>query len=108
MSTLEGSSLRIDLRTTEDGPLFELQGELDVSTAAELWAQIDALEPTGSVTVLDMAGLEFIDSTGISCLYRLHQRVVDGGGMVVARHPSPQIRRLLEMTQLTRLIAVVD
>ena len=108
MSTLDRSSLHVEVRTTDDGPLIALRGDLDLSTSADLWARIDELPGGTPSTVLDLSGLEFVDSSGISCLFRLHQRVADQGGMVIARAPSPQIRRLLEMTQLNRLIAVVD
>jgi anti-anti-sigma factor len=102
------SSLHVDLGADDDGALVRLRGDLDASTSPELWARIDELDPAVPVTVLDLAELTFVDSTGIGCLFRLHQRVADGGGMVVARNPSPQLRRLMEMTQLNRLIAILD
>ncbi len=102
------SSLHVDVGSTDEGALIRLRGDLDTSTAPELWARIVELDPDASLTVLDLAELDFVDSTGIGCLFRLHQHVADGGGMVVARHPSPQIRRLMEMTQLNRLIAILD
>ena len=108
MSTLDASSLHVEVRATDEGPLIEVRGDLDMSTAGDLWACIEELEPFGDTTQLDLSRLGFVDSTGISCLFRLHQRVADHGGMLVARGPSPQIRRLLEMTQLNRLIAVLD
>jgi anti-anti-sigma factor len=108
VSTVARSSLHIEVRTAEQGPVIRLVGDLDVSTAPELWACIEELEDPRAVTELDLGDLDFVDSSGISCLFRLHQRVADAGGMVVARRPTPQIRRMLEMTQLTRLIAVLD
>lgn len=102
------SSLHVDLGSTDEGALVRLSGDLDLSTAPELWARIDELDQAAPVTVLDLAELSFVDSAGIGCLFRLHQRVVDCGGMVVARDPSPQLRRLMEMTQLNRLIAILD
>ena len=45
---------------------------------------------------------------GFGLLFRLQQRVADHGGMVVARGPSPKVRRLMEMTQLNRVIAILD
>lgn len=108
MNAVERSSLHVEVRATEQGAMIRLAGDLDVSTAPELWARIDELDRPGEMTELDLADLEFVDSSGISCLFRLHQRVADAGGMVVARRPTAQIRRLLEMTQLNRLIAVLD
>ena len=73
MSTLDASSLHVEVRTTDEGPLIEVRGDLDMSTHGELWARIEELEPFGEVTNLDLSRLGFVDSTGISCLFRLHQ-----------------------------------
>lgn len=102
------SELEIDVRADDDGTLVRLAGELDINTAPLLRAQIDQVDWPTTVTFLDLADLSFVDSTGIGCLFKLHQRVTDLGGMVVAQQPSPQLRRMMEVTQLNRFIAVVD
>jgi len=102
------STLHVELGPSDEGTVLRLRGELDASTVPDLWRRIDELDATASTTVLDLADLEFVDSSGIGLLFRLQQRVADGGGMVVARGPSPQVRRLMEMTQLSRVIAVLD
>lgn len=108
MTTLDASTLHVEVRRTDEEVEITLRGELDISTAPELWARLDELGAPGLRVALELADLDFVDSTGISCLFRLHQRASDRGGVVVARHASPQLRRLLEITQLNRLIAVVD
>jgi anti-anti-sigma factor len=102
------SELAIDVHLSDDGAFVCLAGELDIVTAPELRARIDDVDWPTTVTTLDLADLSFVDSTGIGCLLKLHQRVADVGGMVVAHQPSPQLRRMMEVTQLNRLIAVVD
>jgi anti-anti-sigma factor len=93
------STLHVELDPGDDGPVLRLRGDLDASTVPDLWRRIDDL---------DVADLDFVDSSGIGLLFRLQQRVADHGGMVVARGPSPKVRRLLEMTQLNRVIAILD
>ena len=102
------SSLHVDLVPADEGALIRLRGDLDAATVADLWHRIDGLDPGAGRTVLDLHDLDFVDSSGIGLLFRLQQRVADAGGMVVARGPSPQLRRLMEMTQLNRVIAIVD
>jgi anti-anti-sigma factor len=102
------STLHVELDPGDDGPVLRLRGDLDASTVPDLWRRIDDLDAATSTTVLDLADLDFVDSSGIGLLFRLQQRVADHGGMVVARGPSPKVRRLLEMTQLNRVIAILD
>jgi stage II sporulation protein AA (anti-sigma F factor antagonist) len=101
-------TLSVEIRSGSPETVIALVGELEVSTAAQLRELLDRSPITSSNVVLDLAGLDFIDSTGIGCLFKLHRRVADLGGIVVARHPQPQIHRVMEMTQLNRLIAILD
>ncbi len=49
---------------------LSLEGELDIATASVLEARLDELEAHGSGThlLVDLAGLAFIDSTGLRAL----------------------------------------
>jgi anti-sigma B factor antagonist len=96
------------VREASEGAFVRLEGQLDIETAPLLRARIDDVDWPETVTYLDLGALSFVDSTGIGCLFKLHQRISDIGGIVVARQPSDQLRRLMEVTQLNRLIAVVD
>ena len=101
-------TLSVDIYPSAEQTVIVLSGELEVSTAAQLRELLDRLPMEGPTIVLDMAGLDFVDSTGIGCLFKLHRRAADRGAIVVARHPRPQIHRVMEMTQLNRLIAILD
>lgn len=100
--------LQVDVEPTDDGTTVRLEGVLDMVTAPLLRSRIDEVDWSKTVTTLDLGGLSFVDSTGIGCLFTLQRRVADAGGMVVAHGPSVQLRHMMETTQLSRLIAVVD
>jgi anti-anti-sigma factor len=91
----------------ERGQVVQLAGDLDVDSAPLLRRWLDSFEATGPV-VLDMSGLTFLDSTGLGCLYKLHHKVTDAGGIVVAPRPPAPIRRILEIAGLNRVIALTD
>ncbi|ROP55959.1 STAS domain-containing protein [Streptomyces sp. PanSC9] len=63
------SPLKITTRDATTGPVWEIIGELDYTTAPELLAQLPtlALQP-GQRLVLDLTGMDFCDSSGISAL----------------------------------------
>jgi anti-anti-sigma regulatory factor len=52
---------------------------------------------------VDLAAVEWLDSSGLAALLRLHRLVADAGGGVRVVEPSPAVRRMLETTQLDRL-----
>ncbi|MFJ6797327.1 STAS domain-containing protein [Streptomyces sp. NPDC091268] len=63
------SPLDITVRNTPAGPVVGVVGDLDYATAAELRDLTAALPLlAGQRLVLDLAGMEFCDSSGISAL----------------------------------------
>jgi anti-anti-sigma factor len=100
-------SLAIEVHPGDGETVIRLAGELDVSTSGELREVLERVDVDVPAIVLDVSDLTFVDSTGIGCLFKLERRAADAGGMVVVRHPQPQIHRVMEMTQLNRIIAIV-
>jgi len=79
-----------------DGSGFEVAGELDLLSAPELEAALaewDGTEPL----VLDMAGVSFIDSTGLRLLLQLCLRSAVRPAVII-RNPSASVRHLLKMS----------
>jgi anti-sigma B factor antagonist len=50
--------------------------------------------------VLDLAGVRFVDSTGIGAFVELASEAEDRGATFEVRSPSPRVERLLEVTGL--------
>ncbi|WP_406438480.1 STAS domain-containing protein [Streptomyces sp. NBC_00631] len=63
------SPLQITTRSATTGPVLKVLGELDHTTAAQLRDVVTALalQPRQRL-VLDLAGMEFCDSSGITAL----------------------------------------
>lgn len=86
------------------------QGELDVASAPRL---LDAVhEVTGSATdgavVIDMAGVGFMDSSGLRALLDCERSArVAGLGFALAR-PTDSVRRVLELVDLLDTLRVLD
>ena len=88
-------------------PAMELawSGEVDLAGAPVLADEVDALAlGPGHRVVLDLSGVDFMDSSGLHVLVRLHRRVEEVGGELSVRDPSPQVRHLLELTGLLPLL----
>jgi anti-sigma B factor antagonist len=79
---------------------LSIAGELDIAGASELEERIQALVLSGATVELDISGLTFIDSTGLSVLVRRSLAAAqDGGSFRISRNElSDQVRRLIETT----------
>lgn len=95
--------------TGEGIRVVSVRGELDLSTAPELERPLDDVLGEGRDSVLiDLAGCEFIDSTGIALLVRAWQRLEsegDGRGLAICSG-NDQVLRVLEITGLEVTIPI--
>lgn len=92
--------LTLDLTPSPLGRQLRLQGRFDAHTASVV---SDALVDDGAV-VLDLAGVDFIDSAGLALLVRTHTRCVRSGrGFAIAATSQP-VRIILELTGLERVL----
>ncbi len=89
---------RVELRPERERILVVPVGELDLSTVDELRTELeDTLAADWRTVVLDLRGLSFVDSTGLSLLVRSHQRYQEQGvDFAIIEDPGP-VRRLLEL-----------
>src|SRR3954463_12782690 len=96
--------LPIDRIEAGDGVLLYLRGELDVASVGTLRSFLGAL-PTGRrALVVDLGGLEFMDSTGLAVLLEAHARHDRNGGDLRVRAAAGRIRALLERTGTLRVL----
>jgi anti-anti-sigma factor len=88
-------------RTTEPRG-FRLLGEMDVSNVSTLASALQRESERGGDITLDLAGLAFMDSTGIQVLIWA-ARALEGRGRLILVEPGGLVRRTLERVQLGRL-----
>ncbi|MCW3020144.1 MAG: anti-sigma factor antagonist [Solirubrobacterales bacterium] len=91
--------LQIEVRHDGGRAVLALVGELDMASADRLQQAIadDALHADTSV-VLDLEGLQFIDSTGLRVILRALERCRGRGQEFAITRGSPQVQRLLSIT----------
>jgi anti-sigma B factor antagonist/stage II sporulation protein AA (anti-sigma F factor antagonist) len=74
-------------------------GEVDLSTAEVLGeALTGVLGRSVPVVVVDLAGVGFLDSTGIATLVQARNQFTANGGTLSVVNPQPLVRRVLEIT----------
>ena len=101
-------SLSLEVDRREDGaPCLIVGGEIDLSTAPALEEAAGALlDERPNTLVLDFAGVPFCDSSGIGVLVRLYNRATVIGCRLVVRRPTVNVRGVLDMTSLTRVLRI--
>lgn len=94
--------------TQEPGAtVISLTGELDVYTSPALKDTLTQLaDDDARAVTFDLAGLEFVDSTGLGVLVSALTRSQELGGRATLRRPKPAIAKLLEITGLGTLFVV--
>ena len=68
----------------------------------------DLLKRNQSRIVLDLAKVNFIDSSGLGELVACKKRTLEAGGDIKILRPAGQVKELLVMTLLTELFDVFD
>jgi anti-sigma B factor antagonist len=87
----------------QTGHLVSITGELDISATPELSTVLAmAAASPGATVVLDLAGVEFIDSTALGTILKAGGEVESAGKRLVVVCAGGPVRRLLEMTNLTQ------
>lgn len=82
-----------------------LGGELDIACAASVAAQLAAVVTSEREIVVDLAGLEFIDSSGVAALgTNTHAR--RAGGDLLLAGPQQQVLRVLALTRMADAFSI--
>ncbi|GAA3257142.1 STAS domain-containing protein [Streptomyces lavendulae] len=78
--------------------VLTLAGELDHDTAAPLREALEAALAPGGRMVVDMAGLDFCDSTGLNALLHARLSVQEAGGRLELAGLSGPVARMFRIT----------
>lgn len=89
--------------------IIRVRGEIHVSTAPEFAQRLSAAIDSGKTAiVLDMAGVEFIDSTGLSVLLNGLRLVNQMHGRMALVCANPTVLRLFQITSLDDTFDIFD
>ena len=103
------SEFRVDVQRRGRTAVIAVAGELDLATGPKLEAELRGISPSETeLVVVDLRGLEFMDSTGLSIIVRAHQRLTGEGCELGLVRGSPQVQRLLDLTGVADRISLVS
>ena len=104
------TDVNFDVAESErDGtPVLSVRGEVDVSTAPELRERLLALADRagGTIAVVDLSAVSFVDSTALGVLVSGVKRLRSGGGDLRLVVTQPRIAKVFEITGLTDVFKI--
>ena len=101
--------MKIEVTKENNIVIVAVEGEIDVETSPQLRERFDKLLAEGEHNfVIDMGGVDFIDSSGLAAFVRLFKRVRVGEGDVKLCCIRPEILKIFELTRLNRVFDIFD
>jgi len=103
--------VNVSIREGDGRVVVVLRGVLDVVDAASVAATLATVAAREREIIVDLAGLAFMDSSGVAALVHGRNQARVAGGELLLAAPQPQVLRVLTLTRLTdvfRVCASVD
>ena len=93
----------VDFRADET--IVGVRGDVDLLTAPTLHAAMDALvDQSHAGIVLELAGLTFMDASGLRVIAGISARLATSSRVLIVRSAPTMFRRLLELTRVSELV----
>ena len=99
---------QVEIEQQDDVVVARLTGELDISVAESTGRKIaEAVPSSARGVVVDMSGLEFMDSSGVSMLFALARQVGSHRQQMVVVAPTGRpVSRVLQIVEFDRAAPV--
>lgn len=100
-------NLQTRLKEINDSPVIELKGEMDLFTFPVFKDSLFEVIESGRMDiVVDLTGLDFIDSTGLAILLAAFRELRDHGGSMRIVCDNNAIRKVFDKTGLDRVFPI--
>ena len=104
-----GQHLRVEVRESPGSARIALSGQFDIASSDDASRALQALLHRGlDLVVIDLSGLDFIDSTGVKFLVEGRETARDLGIKLSLVHGGDPVRRVLTVSGVMALFEDVD
>jgi anti-sigma B factor antagonist len=102
----EMANVELSTRECDGHVVVSLRGELDVTDAAYVAASLGVIAARGRSVIMDLSGLEFLDSSGLAALVSARRHARLAGADLLLAAPQKPVLRILAVTRLVDVFAV--
>ena len=102
--------MTINVRLVGNVAVLDLNGQLKLGEAGEVLSDkvSEVLQAGSQSLALNMAGVPFVDSSGLGTLVRIYTSVKNVGGRCMLFSSPKQVLQLLRMTRLDSVLELFD
>jgi anti-sigma B factor antagonist len=100
-------AVKVSLQIADFGEyvLVRLNGDLEMESAPAVTAELKLLVGPRPL-VIDLSGVDFIDSSGLGVLIGAHKASAALGGALVVAGPGPRVQKIFRITKLNKVFTV--
>lgn len=100
-------AMQVTRENIGDTVILALEGSVDIYTSSELRGELKvALDGEAPLLVVDMAGVSFVDSSGLATLIEALQRSHGYQGSLVLCNLSSAVRGVFELANLDTIFQI--
>lgn len=97
----------VAVRYVGERVVVAVRGEVDFETVPHLSGVVNAvIDRRPSTVVLDLGGASFVGAGGLGIIATGAGRLVSDGGQMVVRRPSRLLRRMMQITGLSKVVSI--
>ena len=100
--------LRIDERIDDGMVVLRLEGELDLVTADRVQERLDEAAGSRADVVIDLSGVEFMDSTGLRLIVSADLCAKQEGRRLLLRRGPAHVHRVFQIALLEERLTFVS
>lgn len=94
-------SLAVNVEKKEATCIVTVNGSLDTVTYTIFEEKTKDIDPAETKAVmLDMAGVDYISSMGLSAIMKLRKKIESGGGGITLANLQPRIKKVFEVAKI--------
>jgi anti-sigma B factor antagonist len=98
----------VEIERCEDYAVVRPVGELDLAAVDVLEAALSPVETEFGKVVIDLRGVEFLDSTGLRVILSADARARSDGFDLKVINGTEQVRQLLTLTGMDKHLPLID
>ena len=100
--------MTIDVQPYGEGTILRVHGEVDMDSSPDLKTRMFSQLKSASVLRLDLADVEYIDSSGVAVLIQGLKDAQANGARLILFNPSKSVREVLELAMLNHVFTIED